>query len=349
MLLTPRLAACGLATQSFEAPALRCGKLVSSSSRGPRTGEVKRRLAELGVNTDSVFERSEMLRLLEVAEARAAEAPAEVLPPVGSMDLQGLMNELEDRGIDFDVLAPEPALVSLLHKARKADHRAAPRRQPAAYSPPATYAPAQSTAPARPPPSPPQPAPSPPPPPAPSSAPPSAAPAAATSAPAAATAPSEAPAQRTTRGASPHRDLSSLVGEAVTSAVDVASGVAEKMAPAVGGVIDELTPAAQAAAATATATASSGVQKLPRGVVQRVRGWLQKVHPPPKPVLLLLCVAALRYGLVRTALAATAAKLTLDIGREMVAAGRERLRWRRGGTAGEEGAADDGVAGSVTS
>ena len=58
------------------------------------------------------------------------------------------------------------------------------------------------------------------------------------------------------------------------------------------------------------------------------RGPWRLLRPPPKPVLLALCVSALRYGLVRTALVAASAKLTLDL----LGDGLRRLRgWRAGG------------------
>ena len=320
LLVSPRPVACAPTLPTLHASD-RCNVVAAASrNSGPRTADARRRLTELGVNTDGVFERSELLRLLETAEERAADAP----PPIASMDLQAIMNELEERGVDFDVLAPQPALMALLQKARRATPRPQPATARTAYSAPPPSTPVYNAPPARPPPSPPAAAASPAPP----------APRAPPPAPPAAPA-DEAPVQRTTRGASPHRDLSSLVGEAVTSAVDVAGVVADKLAPTVGGVIDELAPAAKstvkAAAETASEMASKGAEKLPNGVVQRVRGWLQKARPPPKPVLLLLCVAALRYGLVRTALIASAAKLTIDISNEAVAAVRQRVGGGRAG------------------
>ena len=122
------------------------------------------------------------------------------------------------------------------------------------------------------------------------------------------------------------------MGEAVSSAADVVSGAAEKFAPVVGNALEDLSPAA-AAAATATG-------KRSRGALQAIRSRVSRLKPPPKPVLLLLCVGALRYGLVRTALAASAAKLTIDIGQETYDAARRRLG--RGDTGAEDASGEDG-------
>ena len=105
----------------------------------------------------------------------------------------------------------------------------------------------------------------------------------------------------------------------MSGAVDVASDAAEKIAPTVGTVLEDLAP-------TAKAVAKAGGARS-RGALQAARAWAQRlgVRPPPKPVLLALCLGALRYGLVRTALAATAAKLALDLAIELFQAARNRF------------------------
>ena len=108
------------------------------------------------------------------------------------------------------------------------------------------------------------------------------------------------------------------------------SGAAEKAAPIVGDAIEKVSPAA-AAAATAGG-------KRSRGAIQAVRKRLKGVRLPPKPVLLLLCVCALRFGLTRTALAATSAKLTIDLGQEAIAAVGARLG--RGGAKSDKPSAE---------
>ena len=281
----------------------------ASASGGPTTSEVRRRLAEYGVSTAGVFERSELLRLLQTAEqAQPSGAP----PPVASMDVQSVMAELEERGIDFDVLAPEPALFAALERARSSARGRERRQQSARQA--AQQQPAR--APRREAPTPPRPRPSPPP------------PASQPFTPTAAK-PAEKP-RRESRGASQYSDLSGLVGDAFGSAVEIVSGAAEKAAPIVGDAIEKVSPAA-AAAATAGG-------KRSRGAIQAVRKRLKGVRLPPKPVLLLLCVCALRFGLTRTALAATSAKLTIDLGQEAIAAVGARLG--RGGAKSDKPSAE---------
>ena len=117
---------------AYLAPRVPCGATaaprasVALAARGPSTSEVIRRLKSLGVDTSNVYEKRELLRLLEVVEAQqppasSTQAPPDGPPPtpIGEMDLQDIMYELEERGVDFDVLAPEPALITLLKKARR--------------------------------------------------------------------------------------------------------------------------------------------------------------------------------------------------------------------------------------
>ena len=248
--------------------------------RGPPVSELRKRLADFGIATDAVFEKKELLRLLEEAEQRRPPKPQ--LPAIESMDLQAVMGELEDRGVGFDVLAPEPSLYALLKKTRaKAGQQATAAWAARVATPPPARAPVA---------------------PPPSAPPPSSSSAAA-----------GAQERRTTRGASPHRDLGSFAVDAVSTTVGVAKATAENLAPKVGGVIDQLGVVPAAAAA-----ASSPKAKRVRDAVKALRTRLKGVKPPSKPVLLLLCVGALRYGLTRTALAAAAAKLTLEIAQDVI-------------------------------
>ena len=145
--------------------------------------ELRSRLARVGVDTSSVFERSELERLLdECLEARVAApptpAPRPTLPPVSAMHVQELITELEARRINFNMLDPQAALARRLSAARVAAGAERPRRsvppprpqpQRRAVPPPPTPAsaqPASRSPPSRrpPPPAPPPPAaPSPPP------------------------------------------------------------------------------------------------------------------------------------------------------------------------------------------
>ena len=200
--------------------------------RGPPVSELRKRLADFGIATDAVFEKKELLRLLEEAEQRRPPKPQ--LPPIESMDLQAVMGELEDRGVGFDVLAPEPSLYALLKKARaKAGQQATAAWAARVATPPPARAPVA---------------------PPPSAPPPSSSSSAAAG----------AQERRTTRGASPHRDLGSFAVDAVSTTVGVAKATAENLAPKVGGVIDQLGVVPAAAAA-----ASSPKAKRVRGAVKR--------------------------------------------------------------------------------
>ena len=71
--------------------------------------------------------------------------------------------------------------------------------------------------------------------------------------------------RRTTRGASPHRDLGSFAVDAVSTTVGVAKATAENLAPKVGGVIDQLgvVPAAAAAASSHRIAPRAGDRRTP--------------------------------------------------------------------------------------
>ena len=106
----------------------------------PRASQLRAELARLGVPTDGVFERDELERLLDRARAEAAarKAEARAAPPsIEAMAVQEVMDELEARGVRFDVLAPEEKLASQLRRARAQDAPpAAPRRPPPRRPPP---------------------------------------------------------------------------------------------------------------------------------------------------------------------------------------------------------------------
>ena len=84
---------------------------------GPSTRELRRVLAERSIDTAGVFERAELLRLLEASDRRGATSAASSIP-VQSMSLQEVMDELDARSVAFDVLAPRIALCELLETAR---------------------------------------------------------------------------------------------------------------------------------------------------------------------------------------------------------------------------------------
>ena len=124
-----------------------------------RASELSALLRARGVDTSGVFERAELLRLLAAtpesgpAGQAAGEQP---LPRVNDMPMCDVMDELDRRGVRFDVLAPPQKLVRLLVQAR--------RRAPLETRPPP--APRGSTsvpqwAPPPPPPTPPPPSPPP--------------------------------------------------------------------------------------------------------------------------------------------------------------------------------------------
>jgi hypothetical protein len=133
-----------------------------------RASELSALLRARGVDTSGVFERAELLRLLATPEPGPAGEAAEEqpLPRVNDMPAGDVMDELDRRGVTFDVLAPPQKLSRLLVQARRrAPLEARPPPAPQ-WPPPVPQWPPPPPPPLSPPPPPPPP-PSPPPSPSP--------------------------------------------------------------------------------------------------------------------------------------------------------------------------------------
>ena len=305
-------------------------RALAARSRGPKAGELRRLLAERGVDASGIFERSELLRLLAETRTTAAAAAA-ADPQLETMSVQDVMAELQRRGIGFDVLAPDQALYEMLRKARSkraaegsGTHATTPAK-PTSATTTATTASTTTTA---------------------TTATAATGPSRATASPATTDETQHATASRIkdrtqpsgakpqgdarmpTRGASEHRDLLPLIG-------DTMQGALEWLEPTVSGAVDRIAPVAAAATSSAAAATSSAARVAtgarPRAWLAVVRKRLRRVRPPPKPVLLLLCVSALRFGLVRTALAAISVKLAVEVCGDSARVVAGALRSRRGG------------------
>ena len=291
------------------------------------TGELIDTLKARGIDTTGIFEREELLELLD-------RTPAPELEPIELMDPQSIMAELELRGGDFDVLAPDHALRDLLSDARAAGGEWAAAEpgsaaEPVIVTPPPSSAGSASSTPSSPPGA--------------SSPPPS---------------PSSRRARRSaaarpsgTGGGRPDaaEELLPLVGETFGRVLDtvapVVTGVVDLAVPvvtdAVGGVsqaVERYAPRASEAAsqvgskvgskatAAATKVASAAGGQHAREAWSAARDRLKAlgvaVKPPPKPVLLLLCGSSLKFGLTRTVLAAVSLRLTLDLCQEGVVRAR---------------------------
>lgn len=229
---------------------------VRPAADGLRTSELRALLRSRGIDTTGIFEREELVRLLAVAP------PSNPHDSVHDLPLQVIMDELEERGVAFDVLAPTPQLAQLLVEAR-------------AHSSDASRAGASGPSPG------PQPQPH--------------------------RAASRAPAARDGGGAGPPADT--LEGRPpATSAA--AAGAASKGT--------ELLPVAHGVAAGLGKLLSTVFAGLPLPAE-----W--SVPDPPllkrplrlgaraKVLLLLFCLCALRYGLVRAVLALTSLKLSQEL------------------------------------
>lgn len=304
-------------------------RLVAPALREQRPGakEIRRELAALGVSTEGIFERQELDELLERSRSAATPsgaaagssaggaAPSE--PSLDSMHVQEVMAELEARGEGYDVMKSEAALrrqLRLLRAQQLYDNvpffyyeSAAPPASPAS----ATAAPASSAST---------------PPPSTSQSPTSAAPAAST-APAASAAPaSEARKEAAADGApsgpvAPQADGRGI-GRPTGSPVlftEAFASIAERAS----GVLSD------ARGAATNATMPAAPLRIGRELLQSVQpgGLLQK--PSTKIALLAVCACMLRFGVLRTIIAALAAALAYDL---LVSTGRgiqQRLRPKR--------------------
>lgn len=298
-----------------------------SSDRRISTGELMEMLRDRGIDPSGIYERSELLALLESTEPWPRQIDVQ---PVELMDLQSLMQELEERGVEFDVLAPDAVLMRLL-----ADARAARKDTPPSSSDPFIVTPPPSSSVANPkdgsttavPPSMPPPA---------SVAPPP-------------VGPKDASSRRPSRGATPRKDLIPLVGEAletlleavtpaVTNAVDVAAPIVTNAVEGVSDAVGQYAPdAAKAASKVGTKATQAAGNVVGSAGAARAKHAFAKVRSkfgtfglrsrlPPKPVLLLLCGSSLKFGFARTAVAALSVQLTIELCQDSIT----RLkRWRR--------------------
>ena len=272
-----RLAACRAVVVTCEDP--------TATFMAMRVADLKAELSRRGVAHDDLFEKEALARRLassqHIRPVRAATQPVDV------MSVQDVMAELEARGVGFDVLAPDSALMASLQQARLRDEPVPVKRRPAS----AARSPASRQARGRTPATPPTPPPSPPSPPPP--------PAAAGGSPSQQPIPDE-PVIGMTRGASRHRALLPLLGDTFNGAIELLAPAVEQLKP--------VTATAVANAAKATAARAPSAR-----VVAAARASLRRMQLPPKPIILVLCVSALRFGITRTVLVAVSVKLTLEL------------------------------------
>ncbi|KAL1511074.1 hypothetical protein AB1Y20_005897 [Prymnesium parvum] len=255
-------------------------RMCSSEPPHPRRvpiSELRRELHRRGVDTSTLFEREEFMRLLARSAPIAPPPPPE--PPLERMHVQEVMEELERRGVEYDVLAPSSQLARLLAAARAAAATAAPRPPAAPRSPPPpTPTPGRARRP-----------------------------------------PPRAPAPPPSRAAASP--------SANATALQPAAAVADGFAGLVGAVAETLASTALVVSDLAVGALNSSRQGEWRDAPKEwiAKGPLRRVRPPPKAVLLVFCICALRYGLTRSILIGAAAKLSLDIATEFA----HRLQARR--------------------
>ena len=300
-----------------------------------RASELSALLRARGVDTSGVFERAELLRLLATPQPGPASEAAEEqpLPRVNDMPAGDVMDELDRRGVTFDVLAPPQKLSRLLVQARRRAPLEA-RPPPAPQWPP----PAPQWPPPPPPPPPPSPSPSPSPSPRwqrPATAEPAtdggATPAAAAAAPPRQPQPQAQPQAQPQPpvplqpppqpGAPPVAEpvepsepveppeLLPLLRGAVAGAgalLSTALGEADRRA---GGPSATWGPALQSVNASLPRGSGDAISRNVADVISSITRRLA-LGRRGKAALLALCVCALRFGLVRTLLVATSLKLS---------------------------------------
>ena len=271
--------------------AVRVGLLCACANRPEweslRATELSALLKARGVDTTGIFERDELLRLL----AEPPRASREQLPSIDGMRPREIMEELDRRGVRFDVLAPPQKLSQLLVRARERSPLQAPA--PVWPAPPWPAASAPPAAPV-PPPAAPVPAaaaePAPPPP--------AAEPAAAQTPEPPADAPPSVPAPE----ASVARDLLP-----VPEMLPLLRGAGAFLSTTLG----EAGPALS----QVTSKAGPALRNVPRAVQDGTgrlgRRWA--LSRRAKAMLLVVCVCALRFGLVRTVLIAVSLKLSQEL------------------------------------
>ena len=227
---------------------------------GLRTSELRALLRSRGIDTAGVFEREELLRLLAVAPP-----PSRSRDSVHDLPLQDIMDELEQRGVAFDVLAPTPLLAQLLVEARASGEQSSDASRAGGAG-----------------------------------------------------APSPAPQPQ------PHRAASRAAATHHGSGADSPADTLEETPPAAGAAGagaakgTELLPIARGVAAGLGALVSSVFAGLPLPSEWSVPDSPLLKRPlrlgaRAKVLLLLFCLCALRYGLVRAVLALTSLKLSQEL------------------------------------
>jgi hypothetical protein len=301
-----------------------CG-VACSAARGPTTAQLRQLLAQRGVSTAGIFEREELMALA-METGGLGGAPASSSDGIEALSLQDVMSELEDRNVPFDILSPKPVLYDLLRKERsgeaswrpttssprEADQKRQMPTSPRADSNPRNFRDEGLAS------------------------------AAAANIPRRSTRASRAPPSSQRRpekheADEPWAELTDAVQEDLVPIIsDVASGIYEQVSPwvrpATAAAAKAVRPATAVAAKAAAKTAAKARGSRAR-IASLARKWLPNVQLPPRPVLLAFCVGALRFGVVRAALAAVALQLTVELGQE--ALGALRPGERKDGSRGE--------------
>eukprot|EP00322_Chrysochromulina_rotalis_P001989 CAMPEP_0115830654 /NCGR_PEP_ID=MMETSP0287-20121206/1727_1 /TAXON_ID=412157 /ORGANISM="Chrysochromulina rotalis, Strain UIO044" /LENGTH=305 /DNA_ID=CAMNT_0003283961 /DNA_START=12 /DNA_END=929 /DNA_ORIENTATION=- len=246
-------------------------------------------LAQRGVSTAGVYERPELLRLLRESNGVGQSTELGVpLLPVETMHLQDVMSELDSRNIEFDVLTPVPTLHSMLREARQARSGAeqwAPPSHPSELK---------------------------------------------TSAPSAARRSSQGRDRQHPRQAQQTFESAPIDYPSIPTAADVESVWAAAQPAwhaAQRDLIPFITDTVEAAAEQVKPVAATAVKATTGSrarIVEVARSRLRRVQLPPKPILLAVCISALRFGITRTLLSALSLKLALEVGQDVRAALGER-------------------------
>jgi len=218
---------------------------------GPTTQELRRLLVQRGVDTAGIFERDELVRL--VHETNHHHADTEIggramTPPEQALDtmhVQDVMEELDTRGVYFDVLTPTHVLFDLLQQARSDMVPQASRGSSSSDAPPAD-------------------------------------------------------------------DFVVSVGSVWDAAEPAWNAARHDVIPFVTGTVGAAVERIKPMSTTAAAVTTGSRARLSKAVRARLRG----LHLPPKPIMLAVCIGALRFGIIRTALTAVSLKLALDIVRD---------------------------------
>ncbi|KAL3905345.1 MAG: hypothetical protein SGPRY_010944 [Prymnesium sp.] len=286
----------------------------------PPISLLRRELESRGIDTRGLYERAEFVRLLAESEGKQ-QRPRAGLPEVGTMTIQEMMEELDLRAVSYDVLSPSWKLAAELQRARAGQGQRVSQ-----------------------PPTPPTKAPSPP-------------------VPRRAMEENErereelsfmedfsyeraepshkraGQSQQSQRSQQPGveergeqtdraRAASSPAAMPSTDAAVFVDGAVE----AVGSIASKLASATVAIPAIATdlmnvSSPTAWHSPVPQAWKESLTsGPFRRLRPPPKPVLLVICLCALRYGIGRTLIVALAALLSLDIVSDVM---RNLQGWKR--------------------